>query len=174
MMYNENQPIMKKNILLKGILMMSIVVLGLAACSKEEKVSDKIASNYSGYTAATFSYSPRTMYTAGEKVVVKSEGEKTVSVTLTSQRWGTATFNAVKVTDGSKAALSGSGTIAMPTMGGQVNTYDASIAGTIALDKSSAELNINVPAVMGGVNIAFKTGTMPDTSTAAHVIISNE
>ncbi|MDY5968574.1 MAG: hypothetical protein SPJ13_00950 [Bacteroidales bacterium] len=165
---------MEKNILLKGIVMMSVVVLGLAACSKEKDVSDKIAGNYNGYTAATFSYSPRAMYTADEKVVVKSVGPKTVSVTLTSQTWGTATFNTVQVTEGSTAALNGSGTIAMPTMGGQVTNYDASIAGTITLDRGSADLNVNVPAVMGGVNIAFKTGTMPDTSTASKGVISNK
>lgn len=151
---------MKKTNILRGILMASVALLTLAACSKKDThpVSDKIAGTYSGYTTATFTYTDKPVVTEGETAVITKAGAHAVNLTLTSAKWGTATLANVTVTQGTAAALTGTGTVAMPGMGGTVSNYDCTLDGTVATDRSSASLNINVPAVMGGVKINFRTG----------------
>ena len=151
----------KRRNLLFGIVAMGSLALSLGSCKDEKSASEQIAGTYDGHTVATFAYSPKPVVTDGETVTITSLGDGKASLSLTSKTWGPAVVGDVTITsDGQRATLAGEGTIDIPSMGGK-GKYDVILSGTVALDRSNADLLLKVPAVMGGVDIAFHTGAAP-------------
>lgn len=144
---------------LKKMLFVAAAVLMISACNKET-ASEKIEGSYACYSSASCAYF-QDMIGEGDTVTIVAQ-EENADITVKSTTWGTASFSGLTVTEeGDNAILSGNGTIAMPGMDGTVSNYDATVKGTVALDKSTMELTATLPSVMGGMTIVFKNGTAP-------------
>ena len=127
----------------------------------EAPAAQLLAGSYSGWSSATFSYSPNPMNTNGEKVAVTANEDGTVNVTFTSTQWGSATItNATVEKTGNGFTVSGNGKATMG-MNGNSSEYDCTLSGTVSLDKATYSLVFNVPAVMGGLKITFAQGEAP-------------
>ncbi|MBR4217522.1 MAG: calycin-like domain-containing protein, partial [Bacteroidales bacterium] len=61
---------------------------------------------------------------------------------------------------GKTCSFSGSGSVEMAGMGGEAKKYDCTVSGTVDANKT-ANVTVNIPAVMGGSTIVFTTGTAP-------------
>lgn len=149
---------------LKIYLCMLAVALCAVACSDDDDetpVYDLISGTYSGYTSAAFVYSSTPIITEDETVTISGDASS-VTLTYTSDTWGTATFTDVTVTTTTSGyTLSGSGTAAMASHSGGTSTYDCTVSGTISSDKSAVDLVVTYPSVMGGTTITFALGDAP-------------
>lgn len=128
----------------------------------EAPAANLVAGSYSGWTKGDCAYF-KNYNQNDEKVSIScnENGDGTVDVKLTSQKWGETTISGVKVektTDG--FTLSGSGKFAM-SMGGAASEYDCTLTGTISADKATYSIVFNLPSVMGGLTITFAQGEAP-------------
>ncbi len=150
---------------IKIFFAMLAVALFTISCSNDDEVvnpSNLIAGSYTGYTSASFSYSPTPIVNDGEKLVLTPNTDGTASMTFTSNQWGTTTATALTVataTDGSYA-FSGTGTAVISGHEGTSSSYTGTISGTISSDKSSVNMTMTFE-FMGGTTITFKTGDAP-------------
>ena len=126
--------------------------------------------SYKAGTYANASYFQKYSPLADQTVTIKvNEGLQTVSVSHTSETWGTFTYATVTVTaneDGSYT-LAGEGTCAMPSMQGGVKNYASDFKGTVKDGVLTAELA--VPAVMGGVTVMFNPADFEEVMLTAGV-----
>lgn len=126
--------------------------------------------SYKAGTYANASYFQKYSPLADQTVTIKvNEGLQTVSVSHTSETWGTFTYATVTVTaneDGSYT-LAGEGTCAMPSMQGGVKDYASDFKGTVKDGVLTAELA--VPAVMGGVTVMFNPADFEEVMLTAGV-----
>ncbi|MGN0222252.1 MAG: hypothetical protein ACI4BA_09085 [Prevotella sp.] len=113
--------------------------------------------SYTGGTYANATYFQKYLPAAEQTVSIKAnEGFKTVTVSYTSETWGTFTFEAVSVTKNAdnSYSLAGEGACDMPNMQtGNVTNYASDFNGTITNGVLVAEFI--VPAVMGGTTVLF-------------------
>ena len=144
--------------ILCALVALSTVFIG---CKKEEVLTAKdIAGTYKGYTLTSCQYFQNN-FTADEQVVIEAVSEEVAKLTLTSGTWGITTVNSMNVSfSGKTCSFSGSGSVEMAGMGGEAKKYDCTVSGTVDADKN-ANVTVNIPAVMGGCNVVFATGTAP-------------
>ena len=146
---------------IKSILMMMLVASVVMACGKKENVSKTVdfAGSYNGYTLASCNYF-QNMLSADETVSITKNTDGTASVSFTSATWGEFTVGNAQVNAGGEiCTLSGSGQTRMG-MGGNTSSYDCSFTADI-ISQTDARMEFSVPAVMGGMTIAFRTGDAP-------------
>lgn len=147
-----------------GIMMMLSLVFTTFSCSsdndkKETPVWETIVGEYTGWTEGACNYFSQA--TDNETVTLSKATDGTLTVTVTSNTWGTSTFsNVTAFADGNYITLSGSGSAAMG-MGSTTSNYDATLTGSISKDKSSANIVLVIPAVMGGTTVVFENGSAP-------------
>lgn len=133
-----------------------------------------VAGKYTGGTYANSSYFSNYQPAADQSVTITANADQTtVTVTHTSETWGTFTFSAVTVVanaDGSYT-LTGEGNCAMPSMrqASVVTDYAADLSATIADGALVAEMK--VPAVMGGTTLLFNPA---DFETVGISRVANE
>lgn len=112
---------------------------------------------YKAGTYANAAYFKKYAPSADQSIAIKvNEGQESVSVSHTSETWGTFTYAAVTVTanENGSFTLQGEGTCAMPSMqGGDAKNYASDFKGTVKDGVLTAELV--VPSVMGGVTVVF-------------------
>ncbi|MCM1521027.1 MAG: calycin-like domain-containing protein [Muribaculaceae bacterium] len=122
-----------------------------------------VAGTYSGWTKADCQYF-KDMYAEGQKLTVTADADGTFTVKYTSDTWGEFTVSGVTATlEGNNFNLSGNGTCTMG-MNGNVNNYACTFSGKVDVEKNNPAFQFDVPAVMGGLTILFKTGEMPSTA----------
>lgn len=146
---------------IKSIFMLSVAVLGLAACNdKEEVVSvSDIAGQYEGYAVANCTYFQNSV-SEGETVSVSENSDGTAKVTFASDTWGEIVVdNARAGKSGGKYTLTGGGKATMG-MGGNSATNDCTLSAEI-VSTDDASMTFSVPAVMGGLTVEFRTGDVP-------------
>lgn len=158
---------MKKMKNLFSMLMMLSLVFTAFSCSSDDPEDaqapawESVVGEYTGWTNGVCAYFSQA--TDNEKVTLTKATDGTLTVTVTSNTWGTSTFNNVTANEsGSNITLSGAGqaTLGMPGSG-SASTYDASLTGTISKDKQTVDVVVTYPAVMGGTAIAFQLGSAP-------------
>ncbi|MBQ9435451.1 MAG: hypothetical protein IJU33_04920 [Bacteroidales bacterium] len=144
--------------ILCALVALSTVFIG---CKKEEVLTAKdIAGTYKGYTLTASQYF-QDYFTADEQVVIEAVSEEVAKLTLTSETWGTTIVNNMNISfSGKTCSFSGSGSVEMAGMGGEAKKYDCTVSGTVDANKT-ANVTVNIPAVMGGSTIVFTTGTAP-------------
>lgn len=117
----------------------------------------KIVGEYQGYTLTNSNYF-EDYFSPDESVAITKAGDKSVDVVLASNVWGTATVSGATVSaNGSRFAVSGTGTCVMQGMGGGERSYDCSLSADIA-STADATITVSLPAVMGGSTVVFKPG----------------
>lgn len=120
-----------------------------------------VPATYSGYTKADCAYF-QDMYADDQSIVISAEGDGAYKAVLVSDTWGEFTVTDITATAASGSfTLEGNGICKMG-MGGNLNEYECSFAGSVADDRSQAEFTFTVPAVMGGMTLTFRTGTRTD------------
>ena len=62
-------------------------------------LSETVAGTYTGYSTAEFQYSPTPMLSQNQTLTVTAEDGGTVSVSYTSDTWGTFTISAATVAE---------------------------------------------------------------------------
>lgn len=139
------------------------VTLALVACNPAENIkpASEVAGTYSGYMTAEFQYSPIPMVSDGQSLAVTEETDGTVSVSYTSDTWGTFSFTGVSVSgnDGTYT-LDGSGKTVMGMSADSQKEYECNLAATVS-GINDFVFTIEVPAVMGGLKITLKPGEAP-------------
>ncbi|MBQ3634102.1 MAG: hypothetical protein II951_00590 [Bacteroidales bacterium] len=90
------------------------------------------------------------------------ENGSKVSVSFSSEKWGTFSVEAATVSkEGDKYVIEGNGSCEMAGMSGQVSTYEVSVKGTI--NGKSTVVDFSIPAVMGGTTVSVYNDSMPTT-----------
>lgn len=136
----------------------------------EAPVALLVAGTYKGWTSAASAYFEG-MNTDGDQVEITANEDETVKVVYTSETWGVATFDAVKVNrtdEGFAVAEEVEGVVLMPGMnGGEAKEY-AIILKSGELTKNNREFTFefNAPAVMGGTTLTFQAGEAPAAEPA--------
>lgn len=126
----------------------------------EAPAAKLLAGSYSGWTKGDCQYFKNRTQDR-ETVAISANDDGTVDVKLTSQMWGETTIAGVtaeKTADG--FSLSGSGKFTMG-MNGTQSEYDCTLTGTLSADKETYSITFTLPAVMGGLTIAFAQGEAP-------------
>lgn len=146
---------------IKSILGTAFVALCTMACSeKEDATVVDISGKYDGYTLASCSYFQNSC-TANETIIILENNDGTANITYNSQIYGDFTISSAQMTeDAGVYTLKGSGQIQMKNMGGNVSSYNCTLTALIKSNKE-ATIKLEVPAVMGGLNIEFLTGEAP-------------
>ena len=153
----------------KSIMVMAIVAfaISLTSCKKDQTkqdqkqeedviLSEKVAGTYNGYTLASCNYF-KDNFTADETLSITKVDNEKVNITFASGTWGDFSISNATVTQsGNTYSISGEGKTSMGH-GGQTNEYACSIAATINTT-DNATITFNIPAVMGGTSVVFKTG----------------
>lgn len=152
---------------LKNIAIMAATAMFFAACENEEKTKTEtaidISGTYEGYTLATFSYSPNPIATDNETIKISKNNDGTVTVDFKSAQWGEFNIPAATVTEKNEACIiNGQGKTIMGMNADSKKEYDCTIVGAIDKRNDKAGFTFNVPAVMGGLDIEFYKGQMPD------------
>lgn len=133
----------------------------MMACDKDENGSKTVdfAGRYDGYTLASCSYF-QNMVSADETVVITENADGTASVSFASATWGEFTVtNAQAGVNSDICTLTGSGRTQMG-MGGSTSSYDCTFTAEIK-SQTDARMVFSIPAVMGGMTLAFRTGDAP-------------
>lgn len=152
---------------IKIILLLCFVAIVAMSCKKKEEVEEiveeikvaDVVGKYNGYTLAACSYFTDNL-TEKEIINISDNGNGTAKVELKSFTWGAFVVSDAKLskTDG-VYSLTGKAKAEMG-MGDQIGTYDFSMSSSI-ISLTDAEITFDVPAVMGGLKIVFKTGDAP-------------
>lgn len=159
---------MKKTKNFLSTLMLLMLAFTTFSCSNEDDPEvpqtpawESVVGEYTGWTNGVCAYFSQA--TDNEKVTLAKATDGTLTVTVTSNTWGTSTFSGVEASEsGSNISLSGTGTATLGMPGsGSASTYDATLSGTISKDKQTANIVVAYPAVMGGTTITFQLGSAP-------------
>lgn len=145
---------------IKSLLYLSVAALLATSCSEDNKptVAD-IQGVYAGYSVASCQYFTNNCV-ADESINITENADGTAKVTYTSSSFGEFTVpNATLSENAGVYTLSGEGHTLMG-MTGNVSSYDCTFTAVIK-SKTDASAKFTVPAVMGGLNIEFKTGDAP-------------
>lgn len=146
---------------MKKILLFTLYITAFAAtsCSNDEPEAPTpdASGTYTGNTVATSAYFDD-MKAEGQTLTLLRDADGSYSMAYTSDTWGSFVVEAAKATvSGTTVNLSGTGTTTMG-MNGNVKDYDCSLTGHAdTADGGNAEFTFTVPAVMGGLTIAFST-----------------
>lgn len=146
---------------IKTVLMMLSVASVMVACDKGENDPKTVdfAGSYDGYTLASCNYF-QNMISPEETVVITKNADGTASVSFTSATWGAFTITNAQVSASENiCTLSGSGQTQMG-MDGNTSSYDCTFTAEIK-SQTDARMTFNIPAVMGGMTLAFQTGDAP-------------
>ncbi len=128
-----------------------------------------LVGTYEGYTSGEFVYATTPTITNDESVTITGNDDGTVSLTLESNQWGTTTIDAiaVEVSEDGIYTLSGEGETVMTShYTGTSSSYACTLTGTVNADKSSVELIVTLPTVMGGTVLTFALGDAPTEDSA--------
>lgn len=154
---------------LRNLGLMVFAALMFVACEKEEGSSSlvvpaaEVAGSYSGYSLATFQYSQTPMVSDGETVVLTENTDGTVNLSYESAQWGEFTMLSAKVSGSDGIyVVAGEGKTVMGMSEESKKEYQCTVNGTVNKKDGKSGFAFNVPAVMGGLDIEFYTGTMPD------------
>ncbi len=145
---------------IKTLLLLSLVALFATSCSDDKKatVAD-IQGIYQGYTLASCRYFSDNCV-ADQSVTITENADGTAKIDYTSGSFGTFTIPAATLSEnGGVYTLTGAGQTQMG-MGGEVSTYDCTFTAVVK-SKDDANIKFEVPAVMGGLTIEFKSGEAP-------------
>jgi hypothetical protein len=150
----------------KFVLAMLAMVFCMTSCSDDDNevvnAAQEVSAQYDGYISASCAYFSDKV-TDDQTLTITSKTVSTVDVNYTSDTWGTFTISdATVVQNGSSYQITGEGITLMGHAGSEAKEYACSLSGTVANGK--AELTFTCPAVMGGLNIIFKSGTAPVTA----------
>ncbi len=149
--------------LAKLVLLTATAISLAASCNPDDNVdtAKAVAGTYTGYATASFMYSPTPMVSAGQTLTVTEEAAGTVSVSYTSDMWGTFSISDVKVTETDGVyTLDGNGKTVMGMSADTQSEYDCSLTAVVSgTDDFSFEFD--VPAVMGGLKITLLPGNPP-------------
>ncbi|MCM1163226.1 MAG: calycin-like domain-containing protein [Muribaculaceae bacterium] len=119
-----------------------------------------VPGTYSGWTKADCLYF-KDMYADGQKLTLTAEADGSYTAAFTSETWGEFTVSNITATrEGNSFKLSGNGVCKMG-MNGNVQEYPCTFSGNVDAAKNDPSFSFNVPTVMGGLTITFKTGDMP-------------
>lgn len=152
---------------LKNLTLMAIAAIFFAACESEEKTKTEtaidITGTYEGYTLASFSYSPNPIATDNETIKISKNSDGTVAVDFKSTQWGDFNIPSAKITEKDEACIiNGQGKTIMGMSADSKKEYECTLVGAIDKKNDKAGFTFNVPAVMGGLDIEFYKGKMPD------------
>lgn len=146
---------------IKSLLYLSVAALLATSCSDDDNkptVAD-IQGVYAGYSVASCQFFTNNCV-ADESINITENADGTAKVTYTSSSFGEFTVpNATLSENAGVYTLSGEGHTLMG-MAGNVSSYDCTFTAVIK-SKTDASAKFVVPAVMGGLNIEFKTGDAP-------------
>ena len=151
------------------IISLAAVAVFATSCEKTENqnqepetvLSEAVAGTYTGYSTAEFQYSSTPMVSQNQSLKVTAEEGGTVSVSYTSDTWGTFSLSGVTVTESNGSySLSGSGKTVMGMSADSQSEYDCTLSATV---KSTEDFTFafDVPAVMGGLKITLLPGNPP-------------
>ena len=146
---------------IKTILVLAVAAFCSMSCDKKTNDPKGVdfAGSYNGYTLASCNYF-QNMISADETVVITENTDGTATVSFTSATWGTFTITDAQASiSGNVCSLSGSGQTQMG-MGGNTSTNDCTFTAEIK-SQTDARMEFKIPAVMGGMTIAFRTGDAP-------------
>lgn len=153
-----------------NLLLMLAMMVSLVSCSNDDEpetpaqlAAKTVPGTYKGYTVANSMYFQD--MTAGEQeIVITKNGDDTYKVDYTSDTWGEFAIEAATVSyENGKFSIAGEGATKMG-MNGNIKEYGCTLAGTIDADKEDPTFTFTVPTVMGGLTVAFHSGTMPDAA----------
>ena len=151
------------------IISLAAVAVFATSCEKTENqnqepetvLSEAVVGTYTGYSTAEFQYSSTPMVSQNQSLKVTAEEGGTVSVSYTSDTWGTFSLSGVTVTESNGSySLSGSGKTVMGMSADSQSEYDCTLSATV---KSTEDFTFtfDVPAVMGGLKITLLPGNPP-------------
>ena len=146
---------------IKTILVLAVAAFCSMSCDKKTNDPKGVdfAGSYNGYTLANCNYF-QNMISTDETVVITENTDGTATVSFTSATWGTFTITDAQASiSGNVCSLSGSGQTQMG-MGGNTSTNDCTFTAEIK-SQTDARMEFKIPAVMGGMTIAFRTGDAP-------------
>ncbi len=156
-------------------LLLAALPLAFSACSDDDDDNGGsgssapewagIAGTYTGYTSADVMYSSEPIIFEDEKLIVTVAGDGTTSLELVSQGWNTTVEDAgvVSVSGGWQITGEASCVITSPYHETSTDvTYQGNVTAVISADKSSAEMTLFLPGVMGGTTVTFHTGSAPE------------
>lgn len=133
--------------------------LHIQVANDEAPLAYGVAKTYKGYTTASSQYFPG-MTAENETVVLTADATdlSKVSVSFTSDTWGTFASDNIAVTYGNGIfSMEGNGTCSMGMSAESVKEYAMQFKGTVDAD-GTPEFTFSVPAVMGGLTIRFANG----------------
>ncbi|HIZ88301.1 MAG TPA: calycin-like domain-containing protein [Candidatus Coprenecus pullistercoris] len=157
------------------IISLAVVAVFATSCEKNENqnqnqnqepglevnLSEAVAGTYTGYSTAEFQYSSTPMVSQSQTLTVTAEDGGTVSVSYTSDTWGTFTMAGAAVTEsGGTYALNGSGKTVMGMSADSQSEYDCTLTAEIS-GTDDFSFVFDVPAVMGGLKITLLPGNPP-------------
>lgn len=153
------------------IISLTAVAVFAASCEKtgnqnqnqepEVNLSETVAGTYTGYSTAEFQYSPTPMLSQNQTLTVTAEDGGTVSVSYTSDTWGTFTISAATVAESDGTyVLSGDGKTLMGMSADSQSEYDCTLTAEIS-GEDDFSFVFDVPAVMGGLKITLLPGNPP-------------
>jgi len=151
------------------IISLTAVAVFAASCEKtgnqnqepEVNLSEAVAGTYTGYSTAEFQYSPTPMLSQNQTLTVTAEDGGTVSVSYTSDTWGTFTISAATVAESDGTyVLSGDGKTLMGMSADSQSEYDCTLTAEIS-GEDDFSFVFDVPAVMGGMKITLLPGNPP-------------
>lgn len=128
----------------------------------ELRLPEAVSGTYTGYSTAEFQYSSTPMVSKNQTLTVSAENDKTVSVSYTSDTWGTFSLTGVTVNkkeDGTYS-LNGNGKAVMGMSADSQSEYDCSLTAGIS-GSEDFSFNFDIPAVMGGLKITILPGNPP-------------
>lgn len=143
---------------LLATLMLFSMTAGLVSCSDDDEPKKEpareIAGTYEGYSEASSAYFTGQI-SEGDNVVITAVDSEHAKIVYTSTEFGTVTIESATVTGDGTYTFSGSGTTSMGHAG-SVKDYDCTATGVVS--NGSVEMEVVVPAVMGGFTLDFHTG----------------
>lgn len=154
---------------LRDLGLLIIAAFMFVACEKEDGVTgnkapaNEISGSYTGYSLATFKYSAVPMVTGEEVVAVSENADGSVNLIYNSKQWGEFTVSSAKVSGSNDIyVVTGEGKTLMGMSGDSKKEYECLLNGTVNKKDNKVGFVFSVPSVMGGLNIEFYNGEMPD------------
>lgn len=150
------------------LMLTGLMLTGLfftTSCSNDDSpvvnLSKEVSGSYKGYVSASCAYFSDNMSDDQTITLTESSVINRINIRYTSSAWGTFCITDAIVAESAQGyIITGEGTCKMG-MENNVKDYTCSITGNVDVKKSSPSFVFNVPAVMGGLTITFKTGDMP-------------
>ena len=149
------------------ISMAAIAALSAVSCEQstqpDVEPAKAVAGTYTGYSTAEFQYSPDPMIADGQSLTVTEETSETVTVSYTSDTWGSFTITGATVAESSGTyTITGSGVTVMGMSADSQSEYECTLTATVN-GSDDFTFVFDVPAVMGGLKITFLPGEAPST-----------